>query len=35
MILDYVACIAAMDKALRGGYMLCFLDDGEGMMPSK
>jgi hypothetical protein len=23
------------DAALRGGYMLCFQDDGEGMDPSK
>ena len=23
------------ENALRGGYMLCFLDDGEGMDPSK
>lgn len=23
------------DESLRGGYMLCFLDDGEGMDPSK
>jgi len=21
------------DQALRGGYMLCFLDDGQGMSP--
>jgi len=21
------------DQSLRGGYMLCFLDDGQGMSP--
>ena len=27
--------ISVYDASLRGGYMLCFLDDGEGMEPSK
>ena len=24
---------AVADENLRGGHMLCFLDDGEGMLP--
>jgi len=24
---------AVPDQSLRGGYMLCFLDDGQGMTP--
>lgn len=26
---------SVMDRSLRGGYMLCFLDDGQGMSPEE
>ena len=30
-----VCCPAVKDASVRGGYLLCFLDDGEGMDFSK